>query len=201
MRQNGKWHIDHIRPCASFTLRHASHQRACFHYTNLQPLWARENLRKGSLWRGRRYAHGAAEANDPLHQQQPAPIQQHIGAPGYGHVALPAAGAPGYGHVAAAGAPGYGRVVAAGAPGYGHLALPAAGAPGYGHLALPAAGAPGHVPVPHHAALLIARNNVILEHNDVVLKYNDALLRQQCAYLQGAINSLLCGSLAPPAGI
>jgi len=43
----GKWHIDHIRPCASFDLRQPSEQRKCFHYTNLQPLWAKENLRKG----------------------------------------------------------------------------------------------------------------------------------------------------------
>lgn len=43
----GKWHIDHIRPCCSFDLSKPSQQRKCFHYTNLQPLWALENLRKG----------------------------------------------------------------------------------------------------------------------------------------------------------
>jgi len=41
------WHIDHIRPCASFNLRDPSQQRECFHYSNLQPLWAIENIRKG----------------------------------------------------------------------------------------------------------------------------------------------------------
>ena len=41
------WHIDHIRPCASFDLSKPSEQKKCFHYTNLQPLWAKENLSKG----------------------------------------------------------------------------------------------------------------------------------------------------------
>jgi len=42
----GKWHIDHIKPCASFDLSKPSEQRKCFHYTNLQPLWAKENKLK-----------------------------------------------------------------------------------------------------------------------------------------------------------
>lgn len=43
----GKWHIDHIKPCASFDLAEEEQQKQCFHYTNLQPLWAEDNLKKG----------------------------------------------------------------------------------------------------------------------------------------------------------
>lgn len=42
----GSWHVDHIRPCASFNLALEEEQNKCFHYKNLQPLWAEENLRK-----------------------------------------------------------------------------------------------------------------------------------------------------------
>ena len=42
------WHIDHIRPCASFDLSDPKQQEECFHYENLQPLWAKDNLSKGS---------------------------------------------------------------------------------------------------------------------------------------------------------
>jgi hypothetical protein len=44
----GEWHIDHIIPCAAFNLVEEDHQRKCFHYSNLQPLWARDNITKGS---------------------------------------------------------------------------------------------------------------------------------------------------------
>lgn len=44
---NGKgmkeWHIDHIYPCASFNLKKKSEQKICFHWSNQQPMWAKEN--------------------------------------------------------------------------------------------------------------------------------------------------------------
>jgi hypothetical protein len=42
----GEWHIDHIRPCCSFDLTKSDEQEKCFNYTNLQPLWAEDNLKK-----------------------------------------------------------------------------------------------------------------------------------------------------------
>lgn len=44
----GRWQIDHIIPCASFDLSDKVEQKKCFHYTNLQPLWKIDNLKKGN---------------------------------------------------------------------------------------------------------------------------------------------------------
>lgn len=49
------WHIDHIRPCASFELTDPEQQKQCSHYTNLQPLWWYDNFSKGAQWEGERY--------------------------------------------------------------------------------------------------------------------------------------------------
>ena len=43
---HGKWHVDHIKPCCTFDFSKEEEQKKCFHYTNLQPLWAEENLVK-----------------------------------------------------------------------------------------------------------------------------------------------------------
>ena len=45
---HGQWHIDHIKPCAAFDLTDPKQQRECFHFTNMQPLWAHENQIKGA---------------------------------------------------------------------------------------------------------------------------------------------------------
>jgi len=42
------WHIDHVLPCASFDLSDPKQQQKCFHYSNLQPLWAEDNISKGA---------------------------------------------------------------------------------------------------------------------------------------------------------
>jgi hypothetical protein len=47
---NEGWHIDHIIPCAAFDLTDPKQQKKCFHYTNLQPLWARDNLSKSDTY-------------------------------------------------------------------------------------------------------------------------------------------------------
>lgn len=46
----GIWHVDHIRPCASFDLSDPAQAKSCFHYTNLQALWAADNLKKGDRY-------------------------------------------------------------------------------------------------------------------------------------------------------
>jgi Prasinovirus endonuclease VII len=51
----GKWNIDHKVPCAKFDMLNESERLACFHYTNLRPLWSELNIAKGAIWNGVNY--------------------------------------------------------------------------------------------------------------------------------------------------
>jgi hypothetical protein len=42
-----EWHIDHIVPLCSFNLSMKDQQKTAFHYTNLRPMWAMDNMKKG----------------------------------------------------------------------------------------------------------------------------------------------------------
>ena len=42
----GSWHVDHVKPLSKATSR--EELASLCHYTNLQPLWARDNLKKGA---------------------------------------------------------------------------------------------------------------------------------------------------------
>ena len=44
---HGEWHIDHIRPVSSFD---PSELEQINHISNLQPLWAKDNLTKGNFY-------------------------------------------------------------------------------------------------------------------------------------------------------
>ena len=50
-------HIDHIRPVASFnyTTTDCEDFKKCWALENLQPMWAKDNLSKGSKWEGKRW--------------------------------------------------------------------------------------------------------------------------------------------------
>lgn len=42
------WHIDHIVPCSYFDLLDSFQQQLCFHWTNYQPLWRNDNIKKSN---------------------------------------------------------------------------------------------------------------------------------------------------------
>jgi len=48
----GDWHVDHIRPVSSFNFTKPEDEefKQCWALSNLQPLWAKDNLSKGSKW-------------------------------------------------------------------------------------------------------------------------------------------------------
>ena len=42
----GLWELDHIKPISSFNLDNIEEQKKCFNYTNIQPLWKEDNMKK-----------------------------------------------------------------------------------------------------------------------------------------------------------
>jgi hypothetical protein len=50
----GKWHIDHKRPIASFNITSTDCEdfKVCWALSNLQPLWAKDNIQKRHFWKG-----------------------------------------------------------------------------------------------------------------------------------------------------
>lgn len=54
----GAWHLDHVRPIASFDLRDSSQMQQCFHYSNFRPMEAAKNIRKSSVWNGWKWRTG-----------------------------------------------------------------------------------------------------------------------------------------------
>ena len=46
----GQWHLDHIIPLSSFDLSDKRELKRACHYTNLQPMWARDNLKKNNKY-------------------------------------------------------------------------------------------------------------------------------------------------------
>lgn len=46
---HGMWHLDHIRPLSKFNLMDREEFLKACNYTNLQPLWAKDNIRKSNI--------------------------------------------------------------------------------------------------------------------------------------------------------
>lgn len=46
----GEWHIDHVKPCALFDHSNKGQIVKCWDLSNLQPLWASDNVKKGAKY-------------------------------------------------------------------------------------------------------------------------------------------------------
>jgi hypothetical protein len=49
-RGAGSWHVDHIRPCASFNLSDEEQQKTAFNWRNLLPMWSEKNIAKADRY-------------------------------------------------------------------------------------------------------------------------------------------------------
>ena len=45
------WHIEHRVPCKAWDLSSPVEQRVCFWYKNLQPMWGKDNIKKGDKYK------------------------------------------------------------------------------------------------------------------------------------------------------
>lgn len=44
----GEWVLDHHIPITAFNLENKKEFEACWHFSNIKPMWARDNMRKGN---------------------------------------------------------------------------------------------------------------------------------------------------------
>ena len=73
------WHIDHIKPCASFNLADPLQQKECFHYTNLQPLWCKDNMRKHCNHEGEYYRYETLRRENQTLKLRIGELEEEIG--------------------------------------------------------------------------------------------------------------------------
>ena len=70
------WHIDHIRPKASFDQSDIEEVKKCWHWSNLRPVWANLNLSKGSSFEGERPTYRAPyKGKTPVKSRKPSKSQ------------------------------------------------------------------------------------------------------------------------------
>jgi hypothetical protein len=46
---NNGWHLDHVEPLCKFDLTDIEQFKVACHYTNMQPLWKEDHLKKTKL--------------------------------------------------------------------------------------------------------------------------------------------------------
>lgn len=72
----GQWHLDHVTPVATFDLSNDANIRDCFHWSNLRPCWATQNIQKGD-----KMMHRLIEKHRILSEnyQKQYPLPNHAG--------------------------------------------------------------------------------------------------------------------------